>query len=63
MDYISFQIPDESFSTITNCVGIVRGFTHNWSSAKKGHSSLEAVLLSVPDGYQCVDLSLYKVKT
>lgn len=25
-------------------------------------ASLEAVLLSVPDGYHCVDLSLYKVK-
>ncbi|KAF3451562.1 hypothetical protein FNV43_RR07657 [Rhamnella rubrinervis] len=59
IDYISFQIPDESFSSITNCIGIVRGFTHDWT-AKKGYTSLEAALLSLPDGYQCVDLSLYK---
>lgn len=31
------------------------------SSLKCGSSSLEAVLLSIPEGYQCVDLSLYKV--
>ncbi|KAH7545917.1 hypothetical protein FEM48_Zijuj01G0145100 [Ziziphus jujuba var. spinosa] len=60
IDYISFQIPDDSFSNIANCIGIVRGFTHDLSSVKKGCSSLEAVLLSVPEGYQCVDLSLYK---
>lgn len=30
---------------------------------KKGYSTMEAVLLCVPVDYQCVDLSLYKVKS
>lgn len=34
----------------------------NLSSLKKSQTSLEAVLLSIPAGYECVDLSLYKVK-
>lgn len=60
IDYISFQVPDESFSDIENCICIVRGFMHDADSLKKGYSSLEAVLLRVPVDYQCVDLSLYK---
>lgn len=32
-------------------------------NVKKGYTSLEIVLLCVPGGYHCVDLSLYKVKT
>lgn len=36
---------------------------HDLDCLKKGHSSLEAVLLRVPVDYQCVDLSLYKVKS
>lgn len=63
IDYIAFKIPNESFSDITNCIGIMRGFVHDLNSVKKGYSSLEAVLLSVPDGYYCADLSLYKVMT
>ncbi|KAK9267431.1 hypothetical protein L1049_009857 [Liquidambar formosana] len=59
IDYISFRIPDES-SDISNCIGIARGFMDDLSSVKKGYTSLEAVLLCVPDGYHCVDLSLYK---
>ncbi|KAK7400487.1 hypothetical protein VNO78_11695 [Psophocarpus tetragonolobus] len=59
IDYISFQVPDECFSDIVNCICIVRGFMHD-SCLKKGCSSLEAVLLCVPVDYQCVDLSLYK---
>lgn len=35
---------------------------HDLSTVKKGYTSLEAVLLSIPDGYHFVDLSLYKVK-
>ena len=62
VDYISFRIPDESFSNIRNCIGITRGFMGDLSSVKKGNTSLEAILLSVPDGYHCVDLCLYKVK-
>ncbi|XAR53667.1 hypothetical protein NMG60_11022305 [Bertholletia excelsa] len=60
VDYASFKIPDESFLSIRNCIGIARGLMHDLSSVKEGNTSLEAVLLSVPDGYQCVDLCLYK---
>ncbi|KAF4386907.1 hypothetical protein F8388_006862 [Cannabis sativa] len=60
VDFISFQIPEESFSNIANCIAIVRGFTHDSSSLKKGYTSLEALLLHIPDGYYCVDISLYK---
>ncbi|CAK8577794.1 unnamed protein product [Lathyrus sativus] len=59
-DYISFQVANESFSDIENCICIVRGFMHDSDCLKKGYSSLEAVLLRVPVDYQCVDLSLYK---
>lgn len=61
LDYICFHIPDDSFSGIANCIGIVRGFMHDSSSVKRGYTSLEAVLLGIPVGYYCVDLSLYKV--
>lgn len=60
IDYISFQIPDEPFPEIANSIGIVRGFMNDLINVKKGYASLEAVLLCVPDGYHCVDLSLYK---
>ncbi|KAE7995578.1 hypothetical protein FH972_000358 [Carpinus fangiana] len=60
IDYISFQIPDESFPEIANSIGIVRGFMNDLINVKKGYASLEAALLCVPDGYHCVDLSLYK---
>ncbi|CAK9141794.1 unnamed protein product [Ilex paraguariensis] len=60
VDYISFQIPDESFTDAANCIGLARGFMHDLASADEGGTSLEAVLLCVPDRYQCVDLSLYK---
>lgn len=33
---------------------------HDLDNLEKGYTSLEAVLLCVPDGYHCVDLSLYK---
>ncbi|XP_047166127.1 anaphase-promoting complex subunit 4 isoform X1 [Vigna umbellata] len=60
IDYVSFQVPDECFSDIINCLCIVRGFMHDSHCLKKGCSTLEAVLLHVPVDYQCVDLSLYK---
>lgn len=60
VDYISFRIPDESFSDISNCIGILRGLMHDLRNGEKGCNSLEAVLLCIPDGYHCVDLSLYK---
>ncbi|KAJ6925736.1 hypothetical protein NC651_010224 [Populus alba x Populus x berolinensis] len=60
VDYVCFQVPDEPFSDIANCIGVIRGFTHDLSSSKNGYTSMEAVLLHVPAGYECVDLSLYK---
>ncbi|XP_038979623.1 anaphase-promoting complex subunit 4 isoform X2 [Phoenix dactylifera] len=58
VDYICFRIPDESMD-LTNCIGIIRGST-NTSSSIKDISSPGAVLLCIPDGYHCMDLSLYK---
>ncbi|KAL8171181.1 hypothetical protein V2J09_022985 [Rumex salicifolius] len=60
MDYVSFRIPDGSFPNVRNCIGIVRGAVDHISNVGKGYSSLEALILSVPDGFECVDLSLYK---
>ncbi|CAL5424462.1 unnamed protein product [Camellia sinensis] len=48
VDYISFRIPEDSFSNIRICIGIARGFMHDLSSVKKGNASLEAVLLFAP---------------
>lgn len=59
VDYICFRIPDESMD-LTNCIGIIRGSTNTSSSIKDGNSA-GAVLLCIPDGYHCIDLSLYKV--
>uniref|UniRef100_A0A2P2INE0 Anaphase-promoting complex subunit 4 n=2 Tax=Rhizophora mucronata TaxID=61149 RepID=A0A2P2INE0_RHIMU len=60
VDYMCFQIPTEPFSETANCIGITRGFMHDLTSLKSGFTSLETTLLSVPPGYDCVDLSLYK---
>ncbi|EEF37696.1 Anaphase-promoting complex subunit, putative [Ricinus communis] len=60
VDYICFQVPKEPSSNISNHIGIMRGFMHDLSNIRKGYTSLEAVLLSIPAGYNCVDLSLYK---
>ncbi|KAH6825124.1 Transducin/WD40 repeat-like superfamily protein, partial [Perilla frutescens var. hirtella] len=59
-DYTSFMVPDETFPNITNCIGIARGLIHDEDNLKIGHNSLEVALLRIPDGYSCVDLSLYK---
>ncbi|ESQ55223.1 hypothetical protein EUTSA_v10024471mg [Eutrema salsugineum] len=61
-DYISFQVPGEAFTDIPNSIGIAKGFKQNSNIEKNGYTSMEAVLLSVPNGYHCVDLSLYKDK-
>ncbi|CAN8325502.1 unnamed protein product [Cochlearia groenlandica] len=61
-DYISFQVPDESFPDIPNCIGIAKGFKQNSNNDENGYTSTEAVLLSVPNGYHCVDFSFYKDK-
>ncbi|CAN1854391.1 Anaphase-promoting complex subunit 4 [Linum perenne] len=60
MDYICFQVPSESLTIEGNYVGIVRGFMHEPRNLKKGSTTLEVVLLSMPTGYTCADLSLYK---
>ncbi|XP_021672167.1 anaphase-promoting complex subunit 4 isoform X3 [Hevea brasiliensis] len=60
VDYTCFQVPKEPSSNISNCIGIMRGFMCDSRSSKNSHTSLEAVLLSIPAGYDCVDLSLYK---
>ncbi|XP_022142094.1 anaphase-promoting complex subunit 4 [Momordica charantia] len=60
IDYISFKIPDDSSADIANCVGIARGFVHDLSCSNEDYSSFEAILVSIPDGSKCVDLSLYK---
>ncbi|KAK6932482.1 Anaphase-promoting complex subunit 4, WD40 domain [Dillenia turbinata] len=59
-DYISFRVPDDSYLEIANCIGIARGFMHELNSGLKGYDSVEAALLCVPEGYDCVDLSFYK---
>ncbi|GFP97378.1 anaphase-promoting complex subunit 4 [Phtheirospermum japonicum] len=59
-DYTAFMVPDETFPNITNCIGIARGLVHDLDNLKSGHHSLEVAVLRVPDGYHCVDLSLYK---
>ncbi|GAB4831295.1 Anaphase-promoting complex subunit 4 [Ancistrocladus abbreviatus] len=59
-DYVSFRIPDGAFSDVTNSIAIVRGVINDMRNVKEGCVSLEALLLTVPDGFNCVDLSLYK---
>ncbi|KAI7725973.1 hypothetical protein M8C21_031826 [Ambrosia artemisiifolia] len=51
VDYISFILPDEPSSQLANCIVVMRCLMNN---------DLEAVLLCLPDGYHCIDLSLYK---
>ncbi|KAK4786986.1 hypothetical protein SAY86_010819 [Trapa natans] len=60
VDYISFQISDDDSAYIGKCIVILRGLTNVHERINMGENSIEAVLLSVPDGYYCVDLSLYK---
>ncbi|KAG5622681.1 hypothetical protein H5410_007899 [Solanum commersonii] len=57
--YISFKLPDDSLS-VTNCIGIVRGLTRDLSKVDSIRDPIEAALLCIPDGYHCIDLSLYK---
>nr|XP_016445990.1 PREDICTED: anaphase-promoting complex subunit 4-like isoform X1 [Nicotiana tabacum] len=57
--YISFKLPDDCFS-IANCIGIVRGLRHDLGKLEGISDPVEAALLCIPDGYHCIDLSLYK---
>ncbi|KAE8664502.1 Anaphase-promoting complex subunit 4 [Hibiscus syriacus] len=45
IDYISFQIPGDSSSSIANCIGISRGFMHGLSNRIEESAFLEAILL------------------
>lgn len=58
-DYISFKIPNDSLGMSNNIVIIRRLKKHSSDGTPK--SSLQAVILSMPDGFECIDLSLYKV--
>lgn len=60
IDYISFLVPNDSSLGTANCIGVARRFMHSQNGKKEECDLLEATLLSVPDGYHCVDLSLYK---
>lgn len=55
------MVPDETFPNITNCIGIAKGLINDADNLKRGHNSLGVAVLRIPDGYRCVDLSLYKV--
>lgn len=58
-DYISFKIPNDSLGMANNIVIMRRLKPH--SNGETPESSLQAVILSMPDGFECIDLSLYKV--
>ncbi|GAB2211257.1 hypothetical protein Droror1_Dr00016550 [Drosera rotundifolia] len=60
MGYIGLRIPDGSLSGVSNGVVVLRGWMNEIRNGKEGSISLEASLLSWPDYYNCVDLSLYK---
>ncbi|XP_074564602.1 anaphase-promoting complex subunit 4 [Curcuma longa] len=59
IDYTCFKVPDESLE-LTNCIGIMRGFTNAVNRLQKQTHCPEAVLLRVPETFHCVDLSFYK---
>lgn len=60
MDYICFKIPDDSMDMI-NSIGIIKRFSSHSGTNEEGVSSLQAIVLRVPSGYECIDLSPYKV--
>ncbi|GAB2298726.1 Anaphase-promoting complex subunit 4 [Dionaea muscipula] len=60
MGYISFRIPDGSLSDVSNYIVIVRGLRNEMMNGNECSISLEASILSTPDDFNCVDLSLYK---
>lgn len=61
IDYTCFKVLDGSLG-LKNCIGIVRGFmTGLNSSMDREELCLDAVLVQLPDHYEYVDLSMYKV--
>jgi hypothetical protein len=57
-DYICFKIPDGSLN-LRNCIGVIKDFCNSRSTIST--PLLSGFLLRIPDEYECVDLSLYKV--
>uniref|UniRef100_A0A0D9VLX5 Anaphase-promoting complex subunit 4 n=1 Tax=Leersia perrieri TaxID=77586 RepID=A0A0D9VLX5_9ORYZ len=55
-DYICFKIPDGSLN-LKNCICVIKDF----SNPSTSRPSLSGFLLHIPDEYECIDLSLYKV--
>ncbi|XP_039167654.1 anaphase-promoting complex subunit 4-like isoform X1 [Eucalyptus grandis] len=55
-DYISFQIPDDSFVDVTNCIAVVRGLTNECEARK----TFGRILLCIPPGHCFVDLALFE---
>jgi hypothetical protein len=60
-DYTCFKVLDGSLG-LKNCIGIVRGFMTGLNSSMDGEEfCLDTVLVHLPDHYECIDLSMYKV--
>lgn len=57
-DYVCFKIPDGSLNK-TNCIGVMKDSGNCCTALSM--ASLSGFLLHIPDEYECVDLSLYKV--
>ncbi|XP_078157739.1 anaphase-promoting complex subunit 4-like isoform X3 [Carex rostrata] len=59
-DYMCFKVLDGSLG-LKNCIGIIRGFMTGLNpSMDREELCLDAVLVHLPDQFECVDLSLYK---
>uniref|UniRef100_A0A804NX40 Anaphase-promoting complex subunit 4 n=1 Tax=Zea mays TaxID=4577 RepID=A0A804NX40_MAIZE len=56
-DYVCLKIPDGSLNKV-NCIGVIKGSGNCCTTLSM--MSLSGFLLHIPDGYECVDLSLYK---
>lgn len=61
LDYICFRYPVDFHTDIPSRIAIMRGFTLSLKHLNDRASYLEVVQLHIPYGYECVDLSLYKV--
>ena len=57
-DYVCFKIPDGSINE-KNCIGVIKDSGNCCTALSM--SSLSGFLLHMPDEYECVDLSFYKV--
>lgn len=57
-DYVCFKIPDGSLNK-RNCIGVIKDSGNCCTALSM--ASLSGCVLHMPDEYECVDLSLYKV--